>query len=276
MSETRTLCIAQVGYEGPDVSEHVERLKAIIDEHREADLLVFPELILHGHPTVDEPEGFLYRRSLALYGAVSRDVHQYIRDRGARVIFGEMRRRAERLFNVAVYADANGVQAYTKTHVHWSENFVPGRSLRVFKTAIGGVGISICFDAAFQEVWRVLALRGADLMVNISAVPRKFPVRFMHRRMQGAAINNQIHVVYANRPAPKFAGGSSVFDPRGDVIAEAGMETEILKAEIDLAARDAWRKEEMIFPNRRPNLYQTINNSAYPARPRRPVRRVAS
>jgi predicted amidohydrolase len=276
MSETRTLCIAQVGYEGPDVHEHVERLKTIIDEHCGADLLVFPELILHGHPTVDEPEGFLYRRSLALYGAISRDVHRFVRDRGARVIFGEIRRRAERLFNVAVYADANGVQAYTKTHVHWSENFVPGRSLRIFKTAIGGVGITICFDAAFQEVWRVLALRGADLIVNISAVPREFPVRFMHRRLQGAAINNQIHVAYVNRPEPKFAGGSAIFDPRGDIVAAAGTETEIFQAEIDLGDRDAWREEEMIFPNRRPNLYQAINNSAHPSRLRRSVRRVAS
>ncbi|NIT00542.1 MAG: hypothetical protein GTO09_00195, partial [Candidatus Latescibacteria bacterium] len=62
--------------------------------------------------------------------------------------------------------DSEKKESYVKTHVHWTENFVPGKRLKVFSTPVGKIGISICFDAAFPEVWRVLALRGARILVN--------------------------------------------------------------------------------------------------------------
>ncbi len=57
----------------------------------------------------------------------------------------------------------------------------------------------------------MLSLKGADLIVNISAVPREFPVDYMWRRFVGAAIYNQVFVVYANRPGRFFSGHSGVF-----------------------------------------------------------------
>lgn len=269
MKETCDIAIAQVGFLGQDLEEHVSNLKAIIEEHADADLLVFPELILHGHPSVDRPAGFLYRRSRALYGPISRDIHRFIRDRQARVVLGEIRRRKERLSNIASYVDAEGSQHYTKTHVHWTENFIRGRKLKTFDTPLGKVGINICFDAAFTEVWRVLALRGAEIIVNISAVPSEFPAAYMHRRMRGAALNNQVFVVYANRPGPYFGGKSAVFDPHGEEMAGAGTGPEVLRAEVGLVALRAWRAEERIFANRRPGLYRTLDNAALPARARR-------
>ncbi|MFO7767670.1 MAG: carbon-nitrogen hydrolase family protein [bacterium] len=269
MKETCQIAVAQVGFLGEDLDEHVSDLKRVISEHADADLLVFPELILQGHPSMDRPAGFLFRRSRALYGPVSRDIHTFIRERRARVILGEIRRRKERLSNIASYIDSNGSQHYTKTHVHWTEQFVRGRRLRTFDTPLGKVGINICFDAAFPEVWRVLALRGAEIMVNISAVPSDFPTAYMHRRMRGAALDNQAFVIYANRPAPQFAGGSGVFGPRGERIAAAEEAPGVVRAEIDLVDLRAWRAEEQIFPNRRPGLYKALDNAALPSQARR-------
>lgn len=277
MSRKRTMCVAQVGYDADHIEDHVEKLKVVIDEHHDADLLVFPELILQGHPDVDRPEGFLYRRARARYGLVSAELYRHARDRDARVIVGEIKRRVERLYNVASYVDRHRLQHYTKAHVHWSENFVPGTKLRCFDTArVGKVGINICFDAAFSEVWRVLALRGPCVIVNISAVPAHFPVAYMHRRMQGAALNNQVYVVYANRPGPEFGGGSAVFDPRGEFVVSTGRDEDVLEVEIDLAQVDRWRDEEEIFPNRKPELYRQIGHSGTPSRSRRELEEVAS
>lgn len=253
-------CIAQINYHSPDVERHVARIKDIIKDHKSYDLIVFPELILHGHPSSEKPEPFLYRKMEARYSAISRELHQFVSKEKARVIIGEVKRWGERYFNLATYIDKEGTQSYTKTHVHWTENFVPGRKLVLFDSPIGKIGITICFDAAFSEVWRVLALRGAEVIVNISAVPKTFPVEYMWRRFMGAAINNQVFVVYANRPGPFFSGHSAVFDPMGEAVVKAGSKETILEADIDLRKVQRWRDQEQIYPYRKPLLYREIVN----------------
>ncbi|MFH1057049.1 MAG: carbon-nitrogen hydrolase family protein [Pseudomonadota bacterium] len=260
MSRTLNVCIAQINYDSAHIKAHVERIKGIITQNRAADLIVFPELILHGHPSLEKPEGFLYRKMKAVYGPISSDLYRFIQARGARVIFGELKRSGDYYHNLATYVDAHGVQSYSKCHVHWTENFVPGRRLKVFHTPLGRIGINICFDAAFSETWRMLALLGADLMVNIAAVPASFAPRFMRRRMQGAAIFNQRPVIYANRPGAYFGGRSAMFDATGEVTASAGTSEEILHGAVDLEAAEAWREAEPVFPHRRPLLYRDIAN----------------
>lgn len=254
-----TLCIAQIGFEAGHIDQHLEKLTGIIDEYRSADLIIFPELILHGHPSVEEPEGLLYRQARVLYGPVSSKLYRFIRQAGAAVIFGQIRRRVDFLYNVATYVDPDVTQHYVKTHVHWTEHFVPGSRLRLFDSALGEIGINICFDAAFSEVWRVLAVLGARLCVNISAVPQDFPVEYMHRRMAAAALNNQMYVVYANRPGPLFAGHSAVFDPRGRLMEKAEGDARVFSVEIDLDEVERWRSEEQIFALRRPRLYRALS-----------------
>jgi predicted amidohydrolase len=256
----RKICIAQINYNSENIQKHVERIKNIISNYKSYDLIVFPELILHGHPSFERPEGFLYRKMKVMYSAISRDLYRFVRSVNARVIIGEVKRWGERYYNVATYIDTDLTQSYTKTHVHWTENFVPGKELKVFDSPFGKIGITICFDAAFSEVWRVLSLKGADLIVNISAVPKEFPVDYMWRRFVGAAIYNQVFVVYANRPGRFFSGHSGVFSPRGDILVSSGSKETIIETHIDLNEVHKWRDEEQIYPNRRPLLYREIVN----------------
>lgn len=254
----RRVCIAQINYRSQNIHKHVERIKELIWQKRSADLIVFPELILHGHPSVEKPEGFLFRKMKIVYGSISADLHRFIKSIGAKVIIGEIKRRGDALYNVATYVDREVTASYTKTHVHWTENFVPGKRLVLFNTALGKTGINICFDAAFPEVWRVLALRGACVCVNVSAVPRSFDVKYMWRRMRGAALNNEVFVIYANRPGDHFAGHSAIFNPQGDLVASASLGEAVLETEIDLAEVGRWRHREPLFPHRRALLYREI------------------
>ena len=260
----RKICIAQINYNSENIQRHVKRIKNIISNYKSYDLIVFPELILHGHPSFERPEGFLYRKMKVMYSAISKDLYRFVKVSNARIIIGELKRWGERYYNVATYIDKDVTQSYTKTHVHWTENFVPGSELKVFESPFGKIGITICFDAAFSEVWRVLSLKGADLIVNISAVPRAFPVDYMWRRFVGAAIYNQVFVVYANRPGRFFSGHSGVFSPRGDILVTAGSKETIIEADIDLNEVPKWRNEEQIYPNRRPLLYRDIVNRHKP------------
>ncbi len=263
-SPAKKICIAQINYDSENIQGHFDRIGNILKKYRSYDLIVFPELILQGHPSFEKPEGFLYRRMKVVYSALSRDFYEMVKALNARVIVGELKRWGDRYYNLATYVDSNVVDSYTKTHVHWTENFVPGRELKVFDTALGRIGITICFDAAFSEVWRVLALKGADIIVNISAVPKTFPVAYMWRRMTGAAIENQVYVVYANRPGAYFSGHSAVFSPKGDIVATAGPDEEIIEVELDLDEIQEWRTEEAISPTRRPLLYRDIINRHKP------------
>ncbi len=254
------VCIAQINYESRNIHKHVDRIKSIIMKYRKHDLVVFPELLLHGHPSFEKPEGFLYRKMKVMYNAVSKDLYRFVKELDAAVIIGELKRWGEKYYNLATYIDRNDTQSYVKTHVHWTENFVPGKALKVFDTPFGKVGINICFDAAFSETWRVLSLKGAEVIVNISAVPKAFPVEYMWRRLAGAAINNQVFVIYANRPRHAFSGHSAIFNPKGDLVTSAGSGEAIIDMEIDLNEVRKWRTEEAIFQNRHPLLYREIGN----------------
>lgn len=254
------ICVVQMNFNTKNIQKHLSKIESIIQQHQSFDLIVFPELILHGHPSVEKPEGFLHRKMKTVYKSISQDLYQIVKDFDARVIIGESKRRGERYHNIATYIDGDTIQSYSKAHVHWTENFVPGRELKVFDSPFGKIGITICFDAAFSEVWRVLSLKGAQVIVNISAVPREFPVHYMWRRLTGAAIFNQVFVVYANRPGPYFSGNSAVFDPRGETICKAGRKESILEVEIDLEEASKWREEEQVYPYRRPLLYRDITN----------------
>ncbi|UCH81844.1 MAG: carbon-nitrogen hydrolase family protein [Nitrospiraceae bacterium] len=254
------ICIAQINYRG-NVERHIEGLKKIIGQNREADLIVFPELILHGHPSLERPEGLLYRKVRQYYLKIkdqSDDLFQYIRAVNTRVIIGELKGKPGQFYNAATYVDNKTIESYFKTHVHWTEKFIPGNKINVFKSPLGNIGINICFDAAFPEVWRVAALQGAQLIVNISAAPQTFPVEYMWMRMKSAALNNQVFVIYANRPGDYFSGHSAVFNPRGETVISAKTKDRILKTEIDLDEVSNWRKEERIFRNRRTRLYREI------------------
>ncbi|PLX39868.1 MAG: hypothetical protein C0608_10535 [Deltaproteobacteria bacterium] len=256
MPRKLSICIAQINYSSPSIGEHLERIKGIINRNKEADLIVFPELILHGHPSQESPEGLLYRKAKVVYGGISTKLYSFIREKNARVIFGQIQRKGDDIYNVATYVDRNSVQHYVKTHVHWTEHFTPGNRLKVFETPFGQIGINICFDSAFSEVWRNIALKGPEIIVNISAVPAHFPSSYVHRRMAGAALDNQVFVIFANRAAPAFGGKSSIFNPKGERILSFGTSEVIRTANIDLDEVCAWRKEEAVWKNRRPGLYR--------------------
>ena len=263
------ITLAQINFDPVDVAGHLERIKYIISQNADSDLIAFPELILHGHPSQLKPEGFLFRQMKCHLADASQEIYDHVKACGARVVLGELKREGDVYRNLATYVDADGPRSYAKAHVHWTEHFLPGGRLKVFATPLGRLGLNICYDAAFSEVWRVLALEGAGLVVNISAVPAHFPVEYMRRRMRGAAVFNQYYVVYVNRPGPVFAGGSAVYDPHGDELLAMGGGEEVVSVQMDESAVQAWRGEEILFPNRRPLLYRRISNRTTEIGPKR-------
>lgn len=254
----RTITIAQLDIRAGEIDENLHKIKRTIREFRTSDLIVFPELVLHGHlysmATRQEVLDVIRRTRRD----VNKEMYVYARRFACRIIYGELYGEHDRLYNSAVYIDRGRISRYHKTHVHWTEIFDEGDRLAVFGEGPDRLGILICYDSAFPEAARVLALSGAQTIVVIAAVPRTFDRRFILRRLTSMALDNQVFVVFANRAGRDYYGGSVVLDPRGDVVASGGEGEEVLQAKIDLAEAERWRKEEPIFPHRRPELYRAI------------------
>lgn len=171
--------------------------------------------------------------------------------------------------NSAVVIDASGVRAvYRKAHL-WdreAEIFVPGDLPGpVVDTALGRIGVAVCYDAAFPEHTRRLGLAGADIVAVPMNSPAPehptVPVPIEIAIAMAAANANRVFVVQADRTGDergvRWAEASVVVDPDGSVIAGPQAGPALLVADIVPArARDkAWGERNDVFRDRRPELY---------------------
>lgn len=131
----------------------------------------------------------------------------------------------------------------------------------VYDTAIGRVGVAICYDRHYPEYLRALALAGADVVVVPQAgAVDEWPDGLFEAEMRVAAFQNGFFTALCNRvgkePGLEFAGESFVCDPEGRVIARAGKGVEeILLCECDLDLVQSSHARRLFIPDRRPELY---------------------
>ena len=172
--------------------------------------------------------------------------------------------------------DGRLVGVYRKTHlfdaprrpdikggIRESDKVRAGTDLPVFDTEIGPIGLSVCSDLRFPEVYREMTLRGARLLVCASAFlsPRLDHWEFF---LRARAAENQVFVVasgqYGTEPKSgmAFVGRSMVVDPWGTVVATASDAEICLTAHIDPAFVDEVRRRYPLLEQRRPELYATI------------------
>lgn len=185
-------------------------------------------------------------------------------------------------FNSVAIIDADGtvLGVYRKSHIPdgpgYSEKyyFNPGDTgFRVWDTKVGRIGLAICWDQWFPEAARVLALRGAEVILYPTAIgsephdPTYDSSRHWQRVMQGHAGANLVPVIAANRVGVEtgrqhtltFYGTSFIAGPTGEVIVEADRTSEaVITAEFDLDAVAALRHSWGVFRDRRPELYEPI------------------
>ncbi len=175
-------------------------------------------------------------------------------------------------YNTAAVIDADGryLGKYRKTHIphvngFWEKfYFRPGNlGYPVFETAVGKVGVYICYDRHFPEGARALGLNGAELVFIPSATSRGLSMHLWSIEQTSHAIANGYWVGTINRVGkesefgPNDYYGSSYFcDPRGKIVAQASdQEEQLLRAELDLdlvrEVRDTWQ----FYRDRRPEMY---------------------
>ena len=150
-----------------------------------------------------------------------------------------------------------------KAGIRESDKVRAGDTLPVFQTELGPIGLSVCSDLRFPEVYRELTLNGARLLVCASAFlsPRYDHCEFF---LRARAAENQVWVVasgqYGTEPKSGigFVGRSMVVDPWGTVTATASDAETCLSAVIDPGFVDEVRRRYPLLTQRRPDLYASI------------------
>jgi predicted amidohydrolase len=259
----------------PKLAEKERNLDACLARLEEAaaagaELTVFPECAIPGYMFDSAEEALPYAEEIP--GPSTEAFERECRRLGVHAICGLIERDGDTLYNAAILVGPEGlIGSYRKTHLPFLgvDRFVtPGDELKVFDTALGRIGLIICYDLRFPEVTRTLALHGADIV----ALPTNFP---MAAKVQtevitlGRAAENRVYLLCANRVGKErtgeFCGWSQIVDPFGKRLAEAG-ETEeaLLVAEVDVEkARDKdyvvpGEYELYLFGHRRPELYGAL------------------
>jgi beta-ureidopropionase len=176
------------------------------------------------------------------------------------------------LYNTAAVIDADGTYLgkYRKHHIphvsgFWEKfYFRPGnKGFPVFDTAVGKVGVYICYDRHFPEGWRALGLNGAEIVFNPSATSRGLSQYLWHLEQTASAVANMYYVGAINRVGIEDLGdndfyGTSYFaNPHGEFVGDVASETdaELVVRDLDLNMIEDTRHKWAFYRDRRPESY---------------------
>jgi predicted amidohydrolase len=281
---TIVVAVAQTAPKLGDSDSNLELNITHVEEAAEAGcaLVVLPECSNSGY--VFETVESAQRAAEEIPGPTTDALSAVCARRGVYVVVGLLEREALGLRNSAVLIGPEGlVGIYRKTHLPGlgvDRFVVPGDGpFKVYETAIGRIGIEICYDLRFPEVTRAYALAGAELITH----PTNWPLAAMANAdflTRARAYENRVFVLSASRVGTEhrteYCGWSQIVDPDGLRLAEAGRVEEILlTASVDLAqarAKDfvpvGAEHEVRVFGDRRPTLYGALTDEVRPPDPR--------
>ena len=250
MKDKIKLALAQISSKRENKSENLRKIEKLTLKAKQqgADLIIFPEMSLTGYVVLDQ----VYELAETIPGPSTQKIEALAKKTGMHIIFGmpELSEKTHAtVFNTAVFVGPKGLigkyrKMYLPTHSVFEEKryFRPGYEAAAFQTDIGNIGLSICYDVFFPEVYRLTRLKGAQLIVCISASPA---VRrgYFEILTSARALENTAFLAYVNlagvEDGLQFWGGSRLVCPTGDVVAKAKYDEEdFVVCEVDF-----WRFE---------------------------------
>ncbi len=181
-------------------------------------------------------------------------------------------------YNTAAVIDADGryLGKHRKNHIpqvsgFWEKYyFRPGNlGYPVFDTAVGRIGVYICYERHFPEGWRALGLAGARIVFNPSATSRGLSEYIWKVEQPAAAVANEYFVGTINRVGTEplgsneFYGQSYFVDPRGQTVGDVASDTseEVVVRDLDLGMLDDVRRLWAFYRDRRPDTYGPLTEA---------------
>lgn len=257
--------LVQAQFINGDVKKNLEHMKKIVETSKDISpdvkLMLFPELAATGYFLSSAFREYAEGQN----GMIAQYMSEIARENDVYIGYGyiELGNDGE-VYNSLGFIDRHGerIANYRKIHITDLERgfFTPGNEIVSVKTEWGHIGLMICWDLAFSELARALALRGVDLIISPSAWEKPYGDSFMRFAM-ARAIDNTLYVAVCNHVGQSdnliLCGKSGMYGPDGTSIALAGEDDEkVIVAEIDFEYR---RKVQSSFftmlKERRKDLY---------------------
>jgi predicted amidohydrolase len=268
----RVACVQMTSRQDKDAN--LERARALVARAAStgADVIVLPEK----WNLVGSADDYRAAAEPLAGGPSAAAMAEWARTLGVTIVGGsitERRQGREKLSNTSCVFDAEGelVAVYRKIHLfdvevggnvyRESEAEEPGSDPVVAHAEDWAIGLTVCYDVRFPELYRILALEGAEL----ATVPAHFTTPtgkdHWHVLLRARAIENQYYVAAAGqvgetiRGKPAY-GRSLIVDPWGIVLAQAPDEETVITAEIDRARMRHIRATLPSLANRQPDAYR--------------------
>ncbi len=231
-----------------------------------AKLICYAELAFEPFYPRELPAGDIRELAEPVPGPITDRFMAKAKALGVVVILNLFERDEDSTYDCSPVIDADGclLGKARMAHVpdykgfHEKHYYAPGNlGAPVFETAVGRIGIAICYDRHYPEYMRALKLNGAELvLIPQAGATGEWPDGLYEAEMRVTAFQNGYFTALCNRVGVEdtivFSGESFVCDPEGRVIARAASGTdEILYANINLARISASPAEQNFLPDRR-------------------------
>jgi beta-ureidopropionase len=255
-----------------------------------ARLVILPETITTGF-TPNVPAAELWDMVDALPGSLSQSIADAAKKHSVYVVFPTYERGPERgvVYNSAALIDPHGeiIGVYRKTHLFPTERksaggwSTPGKKPVVVETELGSIGLTICYDGDFPELYRCEAIMGAEVIVRPSALLRSFEIWEMTNKAR--AYDNHVYILACNAIGPDakgnyYFGHSMIVSPIAQVQALARGTEEVIAVELDpdpIKKLTYGAQTPMIFDHLQDRNLVAYENILTPARSRfEPARRI--
>ncbi|MFP3712646.1 carbon-nitrogen hydrolase family protein [Puerhibacterium sp. TATVAM-FAB25] len=275
-----------------DLEQNYALIEQLLEDARAqgAQLVAFPEASIGGYLSSLGNHGDTVRtttRSLPpairLDGPELRHVQELAGETVVVIGFCELDDDGETRYNAAVCLDGQRIYgSYRKVHQPLGEamSYAAGPGYHAFDTPLGRIGLQICYDKAFPEAARVLALDGAEIVVSLSAWPAartataenlqddRWTYRF-NLFDTARALDNQVFWIASNQSGTfgslRYVGNAKVVDPGGNVLATTLLGAGLAVAEIDVEGTFRTMRGGMFhLRDRRPDAYGPVTASDSP------------
>ena len=274
MKEKIKVALAQISCKRGDKAENIRKIESLVTiaKQQGADLVIFPELSLTGYTMRDQ----IYELAETIPGHSMTVLEKIAKKTGTYIVFGmpELSGKTQAtVYNAAVLVGPDGFvgkyrKMYLPTHSVFEEKryFRPGYQTGVFETELGKIGLIICYDIFFPEVSRLTRLKGAQLIVCISASPATRRT-FFETLTAARAIENTAFLAYVNlvgiEDGLQFWGGSRLVGPNGKTLVQAKYDEEdMVVGEINYADIRATETFVPILKDLRPELFDKLKETA--------------
>ena len=273
-----------------DLEQNYALISSLAGQARErnVDFLVLPEAAIGGYLSSLGNHGDTVKtttRSLPpairLDGPEIARVQAIVGDLVVAIGFCELAEDGETRYNAAAVLDGNTVYgSYRKVHQPLGEgmSYSAGSGYDVFDTPVGRVGLQICYDKAFPEAARIMALKGAQIIASLSAWPAartataenlqddRWTYRF-NLFDTARALDNQVFWIASNQSGTfgslRYVGNAKVVDPGGNILATTLLGSGMAVADVDIDATFRSMRAGMFhLRDRRPDVYAPLADGA--------------